>query len=169
MDKCAAAERAAQQAEKRVRATEEDFEHYRSQQRKTPEAALHQEIARMKGQISDVEARVNAEKDSAISELEENLKVEKEAVKFWKGKFDDGVRDGDDGGFRWERERENLVREVDEVRRESQRQQREREEDMESQRREVTNTFDEVLRVREMESRRREEEVSRVVASVIQP
>ena len=70
---------------------------------------------------------------------------------------------------RWERERENLVREVDEVRRESQRQQREREEDMESQRREVTNTFDEVLRVREMESRRREEEVSRVVASVIQP
>lgn len=30
---------------------------------------------------------------------------------------------------------------------------------MESQRREVTNTFDEVLRVREMEGRRREEEL----------
>mmetsp|Transcript_28589 Transcript_28589/g.54009 ORF Transcript_28589/g.54009 Transcript_28589/m.54009 type:complete len:985 (-) Transcript_28589:27-2981(-) len=103
--------------------------------------------------------RVEEEKEEERGRWRKEVEGIKDEVKFWKGKFDDGVRDGDDRGFRWERERENLVREVDEVRRESQRQQREREEDMESQRREVTNTFDEVLRVREMESRRREEEL----------
>ncbi|GMI18797.1 hypothetical protein TrLO_g13330 [Triparma laevis f. longispina] len=99
------------------------------------------------------------EKEEEKGRWKKEIDSIKDEVKFWKGKFDDSIRDTDDRGFRFERERENLTREIEEVRRESQRQSREREEDMESQRREVTNTFDEVLRVREMEGRRREEEL----------
>lgn len=75
----------------------------------------------------------------------------KDEVGFWKSKYDDAVRDADERNFRFERERDALQREVEQVRLQGQRMGREREED--------TSTFDEVLRVREMEGRRREEEL----------
>jgi len=98
-----------------------------------------------------------------LSRSRREMEGGKEEVDFWKSKHDCMVKEGDDARFKFERERDGLLREVEEVRREHQRQSREREEDMEAQRREVTGTFDEVLRVREMEGRRREEELKNVV------
>jgi hypothetical protein len=90
----------------------------------------------------------------------------KEEVDFWRSKFDSMVKESDESRFKFERERDSMLRDVEEGRREQQRITREREEDMEAQRREVTGTFDEVLRVREMEGRRREEELKNSLREV---
>lgn len=52
----------------------------------------------------------------------------KDEVQFWKGKFDAMVKEADDNRFKWERDRDQIAREVEEGRRESQRLMREREE-----------------------------------------
>ena len=69
-----AADRTAGSAEKRCRAVEEDFEHFRSAQRRTPEAALLQQIAKLKGEMSLQEAKISearAEKNQAMLEKEQ--------------------------------------------------------------------------------------------------
>jgi hypothetical protein len=74
VDRAEVAEMRAVAAEKRMRAAEEEFEHYRTQQRKTPESALLQELATMKGRLADSDNRVNkerAERNQALLEKEQ--------------------------------------------------------------------------------------------------
>ena len=56
------AEKSASIAEKRYQKLEEDFENYRTKTRRTPEAALQQEIMSLKAHLGDSEAKMERER-----------------------------------------------------------------------------------------------------------
>mmetsp|Transcript_14320 Transcript_14320/g.41984 ORF Transcript_14320/g.41984 Transcript_14320/m.41984 type:complete len:110 (+) Transcript_14320:868-1197(+) len=55
-------ERAVAVAEKRAKKVDDEFEQYRRYQRQSPEAALHQEIATLKGMLADSERKIQTER-----------------------------------------------------------------------------------------------------------
>lgn len=73
VERAAESERSVAVAERRAKQVDEEFDQYRRQQRQSPEATLHQEIATLKGQLADRESRIQTErteKNRALLETE---------------------------------------------------------------------------------------------------
>ena len=74
LERAEIADKARVVAEKRCAEAENEFTHYRQQQRKSPESVLLQELATLKGKLSDSESRINkerAERNAALLEKEQ--------------------------------------------------------------------------------------------------
>lgn len=74
-ERAAAADKATAAAEDRAKQIEHSFEEYKKHQRETPEAALHQENATLKGELAASESKINKvvqEKNEALFEKEQH-------------------------------------------------------------------------------------------------
>jgi chromosome segregation ATPase len=73
-DQAVLAEKAATAAAKKVKQLEAEMDELREKHRKTPEAALVQQIAELKGQLADCERRIEAVKAEKSQILQDKEK-----------------------------------------------------------------------------------------------
>jgi chromosome segregation ATPase len=107
------------------------------------------EVSEMRVQVVDAQSALKQESAKAY-----------EAEAYYKSKMKELRTQVDTAKWAHEDEVRALREQTDIIEREGARRLREKDEDLETQRREITATFDEVMRQREVETKRREDELS---------